>query len=79
MARVVPELEQRSVLETAVRIYNRMARFQREHGVDRLMAIAEDGQIDQSERAEFDAIMADLREIVKGGLELEVFCGRDES
>lgn len=43
------------------------------------MAIAEDGQIDQSERAEFDAIMADLREIVKGGLELEVFCGRDES
>ena len=79
MARVVPELEQRSVLETAVRIYNRMARFQREHGVDRLMTIAEDGQIDQSERAEFDAIMADLREIVKGGLELEVFCGRDES
>ena len=54
MARVVPELEQRSVLETAVRIYNRMARFQREHGVDRLMAIAEDGQIDQTERAEFD-------------------------
>ena len=61
MAQVVPELEQRSVLETAVRIYNRMARFQREHGVDRLMTIAEDGQIDQSERAEFDAIMADLR------------------
>ena len=74
MARVVPQLEQRSVLEVAVRIYNRLNRFQRDHGVDRLMEIAEDGVIDQMEREEFDAIMADLREIVKSGLELEVFC-----
>lgn len=74
MARVVTQLEQRSVLEVAVRIYNRLNRFQRDHGVDRLMTIAEDGVIDQMEREEFDAIMADLREIVKSGLELEVFC-----
>ena len=74
MARVVPQLEQRSVLEVAVRIYNRLNRFQRDHGVDRLMAIAEDGVIDNSERPEFDSIMSDLREIVKSGLELEVFC-----
>ena len=74
MARVVPQLEQRSVLEVAVRIYNRLNRFQRDHGVDRLMEIAEDVVIDQMEREEFDAIMADLREIVKSGLELEVFC-----
>ena len=78
MARVVPQLEQRSVLEVAVRIYNRLNRFQRDHGVDRLMAIAEDGVIDNSERPEFDSIMTDLREIVKSGLELEVFCQRDE-
>lgn len=78
MARVVPQLEQRSVLEVAVRIYNRLNRFQQDHGVDRLMAIAEDGVIDQRERGEFDAIMADLREIVKSGLELEVFCRDDQ-
>ena len=78
MSRVVPALEQRSVLEAAVRIYNRMARFQREHGVERLMAIAEDGQIDQGERQEFEAIMEDIRDIVKSGLELEVFCGKEE-
>lgn len=78
MARVVPQLEQRSVLEVAVRIYNRLNRFQRDHGVDRLMEIAEDGVIDQRERGEFDAIMADLREIVKSGLELEVFCRDDQ-
>lgn len=78
MSRVVPQLEQRSVLEVAVRIYNRLNRFQRDHGVDRLMAIAEDGVIDNSERPEFDSIMSDLREIVKSGLELEVFCQHDE-
>ena len=78
MARVVPELEPRSVLEVAVRIYNRLNQFQNGHGLDRLMAIAEDGQIDQNERLEFDDIMEDLREIVKSGLELEVYCSDQE-
>ncbi len=76
-ARIVPALEQRSVLEVAVRIYNRLNRFASKHSVERLMEIAEDGKIDQQERPEFDAIMADLREIVKSGLELEVYCGGD--
>lgn len=78
MARVVPQLEQRSVLEAVVRIYNRMHRFEATHGVERLMAIAEDGEIDQTERVEFEAILADLREIVKSGLELEVYCADRE-
>lgn len=76
-ARIVPALEQRSMLEAAVRIYNRMNRFAAKHSVERLMAIAEDGRIDQQERPEFDAIMADLWEIVKSGLELEVYCGNE--
>ena len=37
-----------------------------------------DGQIDQGERQEFEAIMEDIRDIVKSGLELEVFCGKEE-
>lgn len=78
MARVVPQLEQRSVLEAVVRIYNRMHRFEATHGVERLMAIAEDGEIDQTERVEFEAILEDLREIVKSGLELEVYCADRE-
>lgn len=45
MARVVPELEPRSILEVAVRIYNRLNQFQHGHGLDRLMAIAEDGRL----------------------------------
>ncbi len=73
ISRIVPQLEQRTVLEVAVRIYNRMNNFQRLNSLDRLMAIAEDGRIDDSEREEFDTIVAELREIIQSGLELEVY------
>lgn len=77
--RIIPAIEERSLMELALRIYNRLRRFAKGGSVERLLDIAEDGQIDQTERAEFDGIMADLREIVKGGLELVVFCGWDEA
>ncbi len=37
------------------------------------MEIAEDDRIDETERAEFDLIMLDIREIIKSGLEMDVF------
>lgn len=77
MARVVPELEQRPMMETVVRLYNRMKRLDRQGGVEQLLEIAEDGQISADERDAFDGIVADLREIVRSGLELEVFCAED--
>lgn len=77
MADIVPPLEQRSLREIAMRIYNRMNRFQRDYGMDRLMSIAEDDRIDDTERAEFNAITYELGEIIKSGLELKVFCGGD--
>ena len=73
ISRIVPQLEQRTVLEVAVRIYNRMNNVQQLKSLDRLMAIAEDGRIDDSEREEFDTIVAELREIIQSGLELEVY------
>ena len=72
---VVPRLEERNVLETAVRIYNRLRRFHEAGRLDQLLAIAEDGIVDENERPEFYAIVEDLRQIIKSGLELEVFCG----
>ena len=73
-ARIVPVLEQRSLLEVAVRIYNRTEQFTKGRKVERLLAMAEDGRIDESERAEFDAFVDDLRELIKSGMELELFC-----
>ena len=75
MARVVPQLEQRSLMETVLRLFNRMKRLDREGGVEQLLEMAEDGQITADERECFEAIVADLREIVRSGLELEIFCG----
>lgn len=73
MERIVPVLEQRSVLETAVRLYNCLQRFERSGSVSRLLEIAEDGVIDQQERPAFDEIMGILQELVKDSLELAVF------
>lgn len=75
MARVVPELEERSLREVTMRIYNRMIRFYRDHKLDRLMEIAEDDQIDDKERPEHDEIISELREIIQSGMELDVFFG----
>ena len=73
-ARIVPALEQRSLLEVAVRIYNRMSQFSKGHKVEHLLAMAEDGRIDENERAEFEEFVADLRELIQSGMELELFC-----
>ena len=73
-ARIVPALEQRSLLEVAVRIYNRMSQFSKGHKVEQLLAMAEDGRIDENERAEFEEFVADLRELIQSGMELELFC-----
>lgn len=72
---VVPRLEERNMLEVAVRIYNRLRSFQEDNRLNRLLAIAEDGVIDDEERPEFESIIADLRQIIQSSLELEVFCG----
>lgn len=74
MARVVPPLERRSVMETVVRLYNRLKRFEERDNVERLMEMVEDGKIDASERSEFEDILDDIRELVRSGLELDVFC-----
>ena len=60
VARVVPELEHRS-----------LKRFEERDHVERLMEMAEDGKIDASERSEFEDILDDIRELVRSGLELE--------
>lgn len=76
-AHVIPAVQQRSLMESAVRLYNRLNRFSSRHSVDRLLEIAEDGQIDEQERAEFDDIVAELRALVQCGMELDL-CGHSD-
>ena len=77
---VVPELEARSALESAVRVYLLLSRFAKSQDVDRLLEIAEGG-VSQGEQAEFNRITADLRELARPCLELDVFwrdAGKEE-
>lgn len=58
-------------LETAtIKLVRRIMRFADGHRNDRLLEIAEDGVIDEAERAEFLSITAELNEIVKAALAL---------
>ena len=76
-ARIVPPLQERSLLEVAVRIYNRMERFARDHKLEQLLAMAEDGCIDEDEQPAFDGFVAELRELIQSGMELALFCPID--
>ena len=72
--RIVPALEDRDLIRTAVVLRNRLARMEQRRSLDRLLEIAEDDRIDDAERPEFLAIVAELREIVRGALELQLHC-----
>lgn len=72
--RVVPDLNERSVMEASIRLLNSMNKFARKHSLDRLTEIAEDNQITQDEREDFDVILNDLRQIIQAGMELSVHC-----
>lgn len=70
---IMPELEPRGVLESAVQAYLLLSRFAKDHTLDRLLEIAGDGDVGQDVQAEFDRIVADLRELVRPCLELDLF------
>ena len=76
--RIVPALEDRDLIRTAVVLRNHLARLEQRRSLDRLLEIAEDDRIDEDERPEFLAIVAELREIVRGALELQLHCPAEE-
>lgn len=77
--RIIPSLEERGIMELALRIHNRFKAFEKKSSIERLMSIAEDNVISPDERQEFDDIMADFRDIIRTGMEMEVHnYGKDE-
>lgn len=70
---IIPELEPRGVLESAVHAYLLLSRFAKGHALDRLLEIAGDGDVGQDTQAEFNQIATDLRELARPCLELDLF------
>ena len=54
----------------AIKLVNRIIAFANRHRNDQLLAIAEDGVIDEEERPQFLAIAAELDEIIRAALAL---------
>ena len=70
--KVVPEVEQLDLPRAALKLINRVLEFAEKRQDRTLMQIAEDGVIDEDERPVFDAIMADLDELIKAALEVKL-------
>lgn len=68
LRQLLPETEDAPLPEAVLRLVSMIYAFADEHQDRRLMRIAADGVIDELERPEFDAIMAELREIVRAAL-----------
>lgn len=76
--RIIPEIRQRTVIETAVSVYNLMRKFADRHSADRLLEIAEDGRIDEEEMPDFVAIADQLRKLSACVMEFDMVTAREE-
>lgn len=64
-AQFIPEIVPCGIQTAAMRCFNRIAQFMSRRPDLRLMEIAEDGLIDESEQQDLDQILADLSELIK--------------
>lgn len=68
--RILPEVKERDLPQATMRLINRIYKFADDHRDRELMRITEDGIIDRDERPYFDAITAELEDIIQAALEL---------
>lgn len=67
---IIPDVEDRPLGQSVMRLVSRIYRFADAHQDRRLLEIAEDGQIDPLERPVYDGILADLGDIIQAAMEL---------
>ncbi len=74
-ADILPELQECSLPQAVIQLLCKIRDFGVKHRADTLMDIAADGQIDDLERPEFEAIVDELGEIVKAAMQLRYVQG----
>ena len=70
--KVVPEVQVLDLPRASIQLINKVVRFAEQHRDRELLQIAEDGIIDDTERLLFDAILADLDDLVRAALNLKL-------
>lgn len=68
--RIVPVIEERSLMEATVRLANRMRKFFQQHRAEDLLEICEDNEVTDAEEELMLEIMEELNEINQGLFEL---------
>lgn len=76
--KVVPEVEVLDLPRAALKLINRVLEFADRRQDKTLMKIAEDGKVDEAERPVFEAIVADLDELIRAAMEVKISQTRDE-
>ena len=71
---VLPEVDNKSLIQTAVELFSLMEDFRKNDSLAHLLSIAADDVIDETEREEFDAIVARIRAIIQKGMGLQRYC-----
>lgn len=75
--RLIPAIDETGLPEAVLQLIDKIYSFADQHCDRRLIAIARDGLIDETERPEFDKIAAMLEEIVKSALAVAYHYGAE--
>lgn len=68
--RIIPDIRKRSLVSAAVRFFNSMKRLESINGAARLLEIGEDNHIDETEEADYEAIAAEMQNLIQSAMEL---------
>ena len=69
-ADILPDAEDVPLPQAVLQLLRRMRDFDRRHRLDELCQIAEDGVVDETERPDFDAIVAELMELFSAAMQV---------
>lgn len=72
LAPLLPRVEPLQLQQATMRLFRLLRGFARDQRTEQLMEIAEDGVIDDTERPEYEAIMAELRQIIEVALSIDL-------
>lgn len=70
-AELLPDVEDVSLPQAVLQLLCRMRDFDRRHRLDDLLAIADDGVVDETERPDFDAIVSELMELFSAAMSVK--------
>lgn len=70
-AELLPDVEDVSLPQAVLQLLRRMRDFDRRHRLDELLAIADDGVVDEQERPDFEAIVSELMELFSAAMSVK--------